>query len=187
MTIQKADFLEQTARILAGALGMLLWVIAMCVHVADPLVFLVGSGLVLFALNGTRLISFSLGKDGVKMESRLENVVARSNPTNTPEVVTLEAMPSDLRKEANNITASINTDGMGTVRIVRPFPDIAIGIGKTLTASGITDYSPESIVGIGVFGADSESQSSVLILGENGRTLKINYGLPKGGISPSPN
>jgi len=184
MTTQKDDFLEQTARVLAGALGMLLWVIAMWVHVADPLVFLVGSGLVLFALNGTRFSSFSLGKDGVKMERRLEDVVAKSNPANTPEVVTLEAMPTELRKEAENITASINTDGMGAVRIVRPAPDLAIGIGKTLTASGITDYSPDAIVGIGVFGADSNSQSSVLILGGDGRTLKINYGSPKDEGSP---
>jgi hypothetical protein len=98
------------------------------------------------------------------MESRLKDVVARSNPANTPEVVTLETMPTEPRKEAENITASINTDGMGAVRIVRPTPD--------------------SIVGIGVFGADTKSQSSVLILGDDGRTLKINYGSSKDESSP---
>lgn len=184
MTTKKTDLLEQTPRIWAGALGLLLWAVAMRVHVIDPLVFLVGSGLVLFALNGTRFSSFSLGKDGVKMVSRPEEIVAKASSKNTPEVTTSEPMPAELCKEAGEITASISTDGLGAVKIVRPAPDIAVGIGGTLTASGITDCPPEAIVGIGLFEADSGSQSSVLILGEDGRTLKINYGSREDECSP---
>jgi hypothetical protein len=184
---KKADLLEQTSRILAGAFGLLLWFVASYVKVVDPLIFLVGSALVLFALNGIRFSSFSLGKDGVKMGYRSEEIVNKTNRNNTPRITTSESMPDKLCKEADNIIASINTDGMGAVKIVHPDPDIAVGIGKTLAATGIEDFNPEAIVGIGLYKFDPSSPSSVLVIGEDGRTFKIEYGSMKDNSTPDRN
>ncbi len=118
------------------------------------------------------------------MKSRPEDVVARSSNTNTPEVVTKEAMPAELHGQTENITASIKTSDMGAVKLVRPAHEVLVGIGQTLAASGITDYNPDAIAETGVFEADSNNQYSVLILGKDDETLKISYDPPKDKSSP---
>ena len=174
MTNQKADLIEQLPRWLAGLMGISLWAIAARIKSVDPLIFLVGSGLVFVGLNGKRFGWFSLGKDSIQLGGeRPQDIILKVNRTNTPEITTLEPMPAELCKEAEHITATINTDGMGAVKIVSPSTDVAVGIGNTLSASGVTEYSP--IVGIGLFGSGSTTQSSVLALAEAGQTFKINY------------
>ena len=155
-------------------MGISLWAIAARIKSVDPLIFLVGSGLVFVGLNGKRFGWFSLGKDSIQLGGeRPQDIILKVNRTNTPEITTLEPMPAELCKEAEHITATINTDGMGAVKIVSPSTDVAVGIGNTLSASGVTEYSP--IVGIGLFGSGSTTQSSVLALAEDGQTFKINY------------
>jgi hypothetical protein len=173
MTNQKADLIEQLPRWLAGLMGISLWAIAAHIKSVNPLIFLVGSGLVFVGLNGRRFSWFSLGKDSIQFGERPQDIIPKVNRTNTPEITTLEPMPAELCKEAEHITATINTDGMGAVKIVSPSTDVAVGIGNTLSASGVTEYSP--IVGIGLFGSGSTTQPSVLVLAEDSQTFKINY------------
>jgi len=155
-------------------MGISLWVVAAHIKSVDPLIFLVGTGLVFVGLNGKRFSWFSLGKDSIQFGERPQDIIPKVNRANTPEITTPEPMPAELRQEAEHITATISTDGMGAVKIVSPSADVAAGIGNTLSASGVTEYSP--IVGIGLFGPGSTASPSVLVLAKDGQTFKINYG-----------
>ena len=177
----KINRLEQSARVLAVALGIVLWLAATRVKVVDPLVFVVGSGLAFIGLNGSRFNSFSIGRDGaMKFDNLPEEIAAKANSENTIRVDTPEEMPKELYEEAGSIDTFINTDGMGGVTIVYPGEQVIAGIGKTLTASGITGYkSGEEIVGIGLLESETSDPSEVLVLGGNGKTFKITYTSPK--------
>ena len=177
----KINRLELSARVLAIALGIVLWFAATRVKVVDPLVFVVGSGLAFIGLNGSRFNSFSIGRDGtMKFDNLPEEIAAKANSKNTIRVDTPEEMPKELYEEAGSIDTFIDTDGMGGVKIVYPGEQVIAGIGKTLTASGISGYkSGEEIVGIGLLGSETSNPSKVLVLGGNGKTFKITYTSPK--------
>lgn len=181
MTNQKADLIERLPRGLAVLMGISLWAIAAHIKSVDPLIFLVGSGLVFVGLNGKRFGWLSLGKDSIQIGENPQVTMSKANHANTPEITTPEPMPAELYKEIEHITATINTDGMGAVKIVSPSDDVVAGIGNTLSASGVTERSP--IVGIGLFGSGSATQPSVLVLTEDGQTFKISYGSQDGQLS----